>query len=83
MKGLHVKVELTPDAAVWVEAEVAAGRFPTVEDAVRYAVNAAKLTTLRRDVEASDAEGGSVTTDEARRYVREHLDRLKQTPRVS
>ncbi len=42
-----MKVELTPDAAQWVEAELAAGRFPTAEDAVRYAVNHAKRSILR------------------------------------
>ena len=41
-----MKVDLTPDAAEWVAAEVAAGRFATPEDAVRYAVNATKLATL-------------------------------------
>ncbi|HLN09468.1 MAG TPA: hypothetical protein VK281_11010, partial [Xanthobacteraceae bacterium] len=79
----RVKVELTPDAAQWVEAEVAAGHFPTAEDAVRHAVNAAKLAALRAELAASESEGGSFTTDEVRRHAREHLDRLNQTPRVS
>lgn len=76
-----MKVELTPDAAQWVEAELAAGRFPTAEDAVRYAVNYAKLAGLRGELEAAEREGGSFTTDEVRRYARAHLDRVAGTPR--
>jgi hypothetical protein len=47
-EGGHVKIELTPDAAQWVQAELAAGRFPTAEDAIRHAINQAKLLELRR-----------------------------------
>jgi Arc/MetJ-type ribon-helix-helix transcriptional regulator len=71
-----MKVELTPDAAQWVEAELAAGRFSTAEDAVRYAVNHAKQSILRGELEAAEAEGGSYTTDDVRRFAREHLDAL-------
>lgn len=75
-----MKVELTPDAAQWVEAELAAGRFSTAEDAIRHAVNQAKLLELRAELAAAEAEGGSFTTDDVRRYARDHLDRLNQTP---
>ena len=78
-----MKVELTPDAAQWVEAELAAGRFPTAEDAIRYAVNYAKMAELRAELEAAEAEGGKFTTDEVRRFAREHLDRVAQTPSPS
>ena len=71
-----MKVELTPDAAQWVQAELAAGRFPTAEDAIRHAVNQAKLTELRAALATAEAEGGSFATDEVRRYARDHLDRL-------
>jgi hypothetical protein len=74
-----VKIELTPDAA-WVQAELAAGRFPTAEDAIRHAINQAKLVELRAELATAEAEGGSFTTDDVRRYARDHLDRLKQTP---
>jgi Arc/MetJ-type ribon-helix-helix transcriptional regulator len=77
-----VKVELTPDAAQWVQAELAAGRFSTAEDAVRYAINRAKRAELRDMLDASEAEGGSHTSDDVRRHVREHLDRLNQTPKA-
>jgi Arc/MetJ-type ribon-helix-helix transcriptional regulator len=76
-----VKVELTPDAEQWVQAELAAGRFPTAEDAVRYAINRAKRAELRDMLEAAEAEGGSHTSDDVRRFVRDHLDRLNQTPK--
>jgi Arc/MetJ-type ribon-helix-helix transcriptional regulator len=75
-----VKIELTPDAAQWVQAELAAGRFPTAEDAIRHAVNQAKLAELRAELAAAEAEGGSFSTDDVRRYARDHLDRLNQTP---
>jgi len=78
-----VKVELTPDAAQWVEAELAAGRFATAEDAVRYAIIWAKRAELREMLESAEAEGGSHSGEDVRRYVREHLDRLNQTPKAS
>lgn len=77
-----MKVELSPDAAQWVEAELAAGRFATPEDAIRHAVNQAKLTELRADLAAAEAEGGRFTTEEVRAYAREHLDRLNRTLRA-
>jgi Arc/MetJ-type ribon-helix-helix transcriptional regulator len=78
-----MKVELTAESAQWVEAELAAGRFATAEDAVRYAIGRAKRAELRDLLDASEAEGGSHDTDEVRRYVRNHLDQLNQTPRNS
>lgn len=75
-----MKVELTPDAAQWVEAELAAGRFLTVEDAIRHAVRQTKLTELRATLDASIAEGGSFSAEDVRRSVREHLERLNQVP---
>jgi Arc/MetJ-type ribon-helix-helix transcriptional regulator len=73
-----MKVELTPDAALWVEAEVAAGHFPTPEDALRFAVNAAKTSTLRQELEAAEREGGRFSTDEVRCFAREHLAAFTQ-----
>jgi hypothetical protein len=78
-----LKVELTPDTAQWVEAEVAAGTFPTPEDALRHAVQQAKVTALRNALNAAEAEGGNFTTDEVRRYAQDHLDKLDQTPKGS
>ncbi len=78
-----MKVELTPDAAQWVQTELAAGRFVTAEDAVRYAINCVKRAELREMLDATEAEGGSHSTDEARCHVRDHLDRLSQTPKAS
>jgi hypothetical protein len=75
-----MKIELTPDAAQWVEAELAAGRFLTAEDAVRHAINQVKIAELRAALAAAESEGGRFTTDEVRRYARDHLDRIKQTP---
>jgi toxin ParE1/3/4 len=74
-----MKVELTPDAAQWVGYSVESGRFATPEDAVRFAVNEAKRAELRALLDASEAEGGEHSSDDMRRFVREHLDRLGQT----
>jgi Arc/MetJ-type ribon-helix-helix transcriptional regulator len=74
-----MRVELTPDAAQWVEAELAAGRFTTAEDAIRHAVNQVKLAELRATLDAAESEAGELTTDEVRRFARDHLDRLRQT----
>jgi Arc/MetJ-type ribon-helix-helix transcriptional regulator len=79
----RLKVELTPDAAQWVEAAVSSGRFVTAEEAVRYAINRARRAELREMLDATEAEGGSHSIDEARRHVRDHLDHLDQTPKSS
>lgn len=76
-----MKVELTPDAAQWVDAAVSAGRFAKPEDAVPYAIDRAKKAELREMLDATEAEGGSYSTDEVRRHVRDHLDRLQGTRR--
>ena len=73
-----MKIELTPDAAQWVEAEVATGRFPTAEDAVRFAINLAKRAELRDMLDASDAEGGVHSTADVRTFVAAHLDRARK-----
>jgi Arc/MetJ-type ribon-helix-helix transcriptional regulator len=67
-----MKIELTPDSAQWVEAAVAAGRFVTAEDAVRYAICNAKQSELREMLAATEAEGGSYSAADARRHLREH-----------
>ena len=73
-----MKVELTPDAELWVQAEVAAGTFPTAEDAVRHAIRQAKLNSLREMLEASEAEGGGHTSEEVRRFVHDRLGQAKK-----
>ena len=73
-----MRIELTPDAAQWIEAEVAAGTFPTAEDAVRSAVAQAKANALRVKLDAAVAEGGENSADDVRSYVRHHLDRSRQ-----
>jgi Arc/MetJ-type ribon-helix-helix transcriptional regulator len=78
-----LKVELTPDAAQWVAAEVAAGTFPTAEDAVRHAIQTLKLFALRDTLDASEAEGGSHTSDEALQYVQDYLDNFGPTAKGS
>lgn len=73
-----MKVELTPDAAQWVEAEIAAGTFPTPEDAIRHAVSQLRANVLRARLDAAVAEGGSHTTQDVLRYVREGIERRNQ-----
>jgi len=77
--GAVVKVELTPDAAQWIEAEIAAGTFPTPEDAVRHAISELRVNALRATLDAAVAEGGSHTTADVRRYVREQFEKRNQT----
>jgi hypothetical protein len=79
-RSRRIKIELTPDAAQWVEAQLAAGRFLTAEDAIRHAVNQVKIAELRATLDAAEAEGGRFTTGEVRQYAHDHLDRLKRTP---
>jgi Arc/MetJ-type ribon-helix-helix transcriptional regulator len=74
-----MKVELTPDAAEWVRAAMAAGRFATAEEAIRYAVDRAKLSELRAELEAAEAEGGAFDSDEVKRFARERLTREGRT----
>ena len=78
-----LKVELTPDAAQWVAAEIDAGTFPTAEDAVRHAIRLAKLAALRNMLDAAEAEGGSHTSEEARKFVQDYLDDLEHAPEGS
>ena len=78
-----MKVELTPDAEQWVQAAVAAGTFATPEDAVRHAIQEAKRASLRAALDAAEAEGGNFSTDDVRRYAREHLDALGRTQKGS
>ena len=78
-----MKVELTPDATQWVAAEIDAGAFPTAEDAVRHAIGLAKLAALRNMLDAAEAEGGSHTSEEARKFVQDYLDDLEHAPKGS
>ena len=80
---MTLKVELTPDAAQWVQAEIAAGTFSTAEDAVRFAINQVKLNALRQTLDATVAEGGSHSADDVRRHVREQLDQRRRAPKGS
>ena len=73
-----MKVELAADIAEWVEAEVAAGSFPTPEDAVRQAVTEFRINALRAKLDAAVAEGGSHTGADVRRYVREQLEKRNE-----
>jgi Arc/MetJ-type ribon-helix-helix transcriptional regulator len=74
-----MKIELTPDAARWVEMEIASGRFRTADEAVRYAINQVKIMEIRATLEAAEAEGGEFTTEEVRQAAYEYLDRIKET----
>jgi Arc/MetJ-type ribon-helix-helix transcriptional regulator len=70
-----MQIELTPDAAHWVQDAVATGRFATAKDAVRYAINEIKRAELRAMLEASEREGGEHTSEEVLAYVNEELDK--------
>ena len=73
-----MKIELTPDSATWVKAELDAGHFTTAEDAVRYAIDQAKLAALRETIEASITRGGLHTAEEVMNRVRERFANSEQ-----
>lgn len=75
-------ITLPPNQSAWLEAEVAAGRFPSVQEAVQYAV--ADMMTVAADdfewarplIEAADASlarGEGVPAEQVFRNWREHL----------
>jgi Arc/MetJ-type ribon-helix-helix transcriptional regulator len=74
-----MKVELTSDTADWVRDVMATGRFSCAEDAIRYAVDRAKLSELRAELEAAEAEGGAFESNEVKRFALLRLDREKPT----
>lgn len=71
-----VNVELTPEAARWVEAEVSSGRFRTAQDALDHAVAIARLGEIRAEIAAAEAEGGEFSSEEVLRDVDRHLAEL-------
>jgi hypothetical protein len=64
-----MNITLTPDQEAWLRAEIAEGHFTTPEDAISYAINAAKLTDLREMLDASIAQGGDYSADDVRRFL--------------
>lgn len=80
-------VTLTPEQQKWLEAAVAAGQFPSVEDAVRLAV--ADLKAVHTDdlawakpyvdaARAAAARGETITIEEHRTRMAARLDALKR-----
>ena len=57
-------VTLTPEQMRWIEAAVAAGQFPSVEDAVRVA-----LADLKLSLDLADLSWAKPYIDEARAQV--------------
>ncbi|MFL6933238.1 MAG: type II toxin-antitoxin system ParD family antitoxin [Xanthobacteraceae bacterium] len=72
-----MNITLTPDQEAWLKAEIAEGHFTTPEDAIAYAINAAKRAALGETLDASVARGGANSADDVRRAV---ADRLKSAP---
>lgn len=78
---------LTPDQQKWLEAEVAAGHFPSVEDAVRVAVADMKATATADlswvkpyldEGRAAAARGETITLAEHRARMTQRIDALKR-----
>jgi Arc/MetJ-type ribon-helix-helix transcriptional regulator len=81
-------ITLTPEQQRWLEQEVAAGRFPSVEAAVRIAVELlmpGHLTDLSwtrpylDEARAAEARGESIAMDEARRRLAKRIESLRRT----
>lgn len=68
-----MNVELKPESASWVEAEVSSGRLKTAQDAIDHAVALARLSAIRGEIEAAELEGGEFTSEEVLRDVEQHL----------
>jgi Arc/MetJ-type ribon-helix-helix transcriptional regulator len=80
-----MRITLTPAQQKWLEAEVAAGRYASVEEAVRAAVDALMPPELRDlswakpyldEARASLARGEGVTLDEFNAQVEKRLKEL-------
>ena len=82
-----MEIELTPEQQKWLEAEVAAGHFGSVEEAVRIAV--ADLKTVETDdlawakvyvdaARAAGSGGGTIPLSEFRSRMAQRLDALKR-----
>ena len=72
-----MNIELPSDAEAWVRRAIAEGRFASPEDAIRFAIDQAKLDELRQMLAASEEEGGEYTLDEVRAFVHEKLARTE------
>ena len=71
-----MRIELTAENERWVRREVASGRFATPEQAVAYALEKARLVTLRAEIEEALADPRRLTLDDLRAAVRDELDTL-------
>lgn len=72
-----MKVELTPDAEQWVTARIAAGIFPTAEDAVRFAIRQVHEAELRAELDAAVAAGGAHSPADVRSFADRALDQAE------
>ncbi len=72
-----MNIELPSDAEAWVRRGIAEGRFASPEDAIRLAIDRAKLAELRQMLAAAEEEGGEYTLDEVRAFVHEQLARAE------
>ena len=81
-------ITLTPEQQKRLEAAVAAGRFASVEEAVRYAVDHLVLTDADRDdlawakpyldeARESLARGESISLEEFNAHVEQRLSKLR------
>jgi antitoxin ParD1/3/4 len=80
-------ITLTPDQQKWLEAEVAAGRIPSVEEAVRLAVDHLLMPVDTTDLSwakpyldearAQIARGEYVTHEEFKRELAERIKSLR------
>jgi hypothetical protein len=68
-----MNITLTPDQEAWLKAEIANGHFATPEDAISYAIDAAKRAALRETLNASIARGGANSADEVRSAIADRL----------
>jgi Arc/MetJ-type ribon-helix-helix transcriptional regulator len=65
-----MNLNLSPEAAAWLKAQVQGGHFASLEDAIDYAV---KLTALRETLYASIADPRRYSVDEVRANLKAHF----------
>jgi hypothetical protein len=69
-----MNITLTADQEAWFRAEIANRHFATPEDAISYAINAARRAAPRETFNASVARGGANSADEVRSAIADRLN---------
>lgn len=64
-----MQIDLTSDSEAWVNGKLAAGQFANAQDAVRHAINQAKLAELRAELAAAVSDPRRYSLDDVKAAV--------------